>query len=519
MVLHRAALGDRAADNPWATGMNNGTSLVTAMAADPRTYRFADAQPPGLLLGLGARQAVPVIAGVMVLALWLQSPLPPMVGLVGPIIGVAIAFGRWRGAPISETLIPGVRGWTRRRLGRNRWCRPPLLGDNTTGALPRQLAGLELLDHCSGEGALTVVRDRTAGTVSAVLRLHAHGFPLASGTEQDSMLAAWGSALSPFARERSPVVSVTWHEWSHPIGADAHRDFLAHVGAIGPDSGEVAGDYVQFIEEQAPVSVAHDVLIVVTVDERLVRTRRSSTSRLGTAVETLADEVRLFTARLDAAGLIVDGPLDALELAASLRVRSDPGRVDQVATLARSLAAASGRGAPEWGPMVVEPHWTHVCVDGALHRCYRVAGWPQLPVGSDWLSDLVSETRAVRTVTVVLEPVPMSRAARAADREVMAREADADMKTQKGFRVNARERKRLHDVEARERELSEGHAEFHFVGFVDVSAPDLESLDDACADVEQAAAQSLLDLRPLDARHDLGWVASLPLGRALVRRP
>ena len=46
---------------------------------------------------------------------------------------------------------------------------------------------------------------------------------------------------------------------------------------------------------------------------------------------------------------------------------------------------------------------------------------------------------------------------------------------------------------------------------------DLDELDDACADVEQAAAQSLLDLRPLDARHDLGWVASLPLGRGLAR--
>lgn len=133
------------------------------------------------------------------------------------------------------------------------------------------------------------------------------------------------------------------------------------------------------------------------------------------------------------------------------------------------------------------------------------------------MSNLLTETPAIRTVTVVMEPVPMGRAARAADREVMAREADADMKAQKGFRVNARERKRLADVEARERELSEGHAEFHFVGIVDVTAVDPDQLDDACADVEQAAAQSLLDLRPLDARHDLGWVASLPVGRSLAR--
>jgi type IV secretory pathway VirB4 component len=167
--------------------------------------------------------------------------------------------------------------------------------------------------------------------------------------------------------------------------------------------------------------------------------------------------------------------------------------------------------------MATQAEWSHVRVDGAFHRTYRMANWPQLPVGSDWLNVLLTGTTAVRTVTVVLEPVPMGRAARAADREVMSREADADMKTQKGFRVNARERKRLADVEARERELSEGHAEFQFVGIVTVTAPDLDALDDACADVEQAAAQSFLDLRPLDARHDVAWLASLPLGRVLTR--
>ncbi len=168
--------------------------------------------------------------------------------------------------------------------------------------------------------------------------------------------------------------------------------------------------------------------------------------------------------------------------------------------------------------MTVEADWGHVRVDGSIHRTYRVASWPQLPVPTDWLGPLLTDARATRTVTVVMEPVPMSRAARAADREVMAREADAELKERKGFRINARERKRLADVEARERELSEGHAEFRFVGLVDVSATDLDALDDASVAVEQAAGQSLVDLRPLEARHDLGWVACLPVGRNIATR-
>ena len=108
---------------------------------------------------------------------------------------------------------------------------------------------------------------------------------------------------------------------------------------------------------------------------------------------------------------------------------------------------------------------------------------------------------------------PISKAARLADREVMSREADAEMKERRGFRVSARDRKRTEDVRQREAERTEGHPEFRFVGLVDVAAPDLDTLEDACAAVEQAAAQSLVDLRPLEARHDLGWVANLPLGR------
>lgn len=484
--------------------------------SEARAYRFGDANRPGLLLGLSARQAIPVIAGVMFLAIVLQTPLPPPVGLIGPVVGFGLAFGRWRGLPIAETLVPTAGLMWRGVTGRRRWVRPPLVGDNTDHALPIPLRGLELLEPT--DRAVGLVRDRVAGTVTAVVRVRGHGFPFAADGEQDAMLAGWGAALSPFAREGSPVRHVVWQEWTHPVTADTHHAFLDAVGVTARRAEPAVADYLALVDEQSPVTIAHDVLVAVTVDERRVRAKRTSRSRLAAAVDVLADEVRLFAARLEAAGLDVDEPLDALDLSAAARTRSDPGRAAQVVTLQRSLAAAARRGALEWGPMVVEPSWGHCRVDGAVHRAYRVAGWPRLPVAADWLSGLLAETSCVRTVTVVMEPVPMGRAARAADREVMAREADGELKERKGFRVNARERQRLADAERRERELSEGHAEFEFVGLVTVTAPTLDALDDDCTAVEQAAAQCLLDLRPLDSRHDRGWVASLPYGRALAGR-
>ncbi|MGE0139379.1 MAG: SCO6880 family protein [Ilumatobacteraceae bacterium] len=484
--------------------------------SEARSYRFGDASRPGLLLGLSGRQAIPLVAGIVSLAVVLQTPLPPLAGLLGPLVGFGMAFGRWRGLPIAETATPAWRLLARRLTGKRRWVRPSLIGDNSMAALPVPLRELELLEPAGWP--VGVVRDRAAGSVTALVRVHGYGFPLAAAVEQDQMLAGWGAALSPFAREGSPVRQLVWQEWAHAVTSDTHRGFLDGAGTTRRGTDRVVADYLRLVDAQAPTSIAHDVLVGVTVDERRVRARRSSRSRLAAAVDALADELRLFTARLEAAGLAVDGPLSALEVSAAARTRSDPGRAAQVATLSRSLAAAARRGALEWGPMVVEPAWGHCRVDGAVHRSYHVAGWPRLPVGADWLSGLLADTHCVRTVTVVMEPVPMGRAARAADREVMAREADSELKERKGFRVNARERKRLSDAERRERELSEGHAEFAFVGLVTVTASSLDELDDDCAQIEQAAAQCLLDLRPLDARHDQGWVASLPFGRALAPR-
>ena len=138
-----------------------------------------------------------------------------------------------------------------------------------------------------------------------------------------------------------------------------------------------------------------------------------------------------------------------------------------------------------------------------------------LPVAADWMAPLLTVDDVTRTVTVVLEPVPLRSAAQDANRQLTSIEADHEQKERHGFRLTARERRRHADVETRERELAEGHPMFRHVGIVTVTAPTLDELDEACGRVEQAAAQSLLDLRPLAARQVEGWVASLPLGRSV----
>lgn len=93
-----------------------------------------------------------------------------------------------------------------------------------------------------------------------------------------------------------------------------------------------------------------------------------------------------------------------------------------------------------------------------------------------------------------------------------------EQRSRSGFRVGARHRRAEEAVLDREAELVAGFAELEFAGFVTASAPDEDALADACAEYEQAAAQSGLELRPLDGRQDAAFVCSLPVGRGLAPR-
>lgn len=481
---------------------------------DAARYHFGDAAPVGLLLGMPARQTAPIVIGVLWLTLALMAQLP-LVGLPGPVVGVALAFGRFRGVPLFEIAGPGLRmGVHRRRV----WTRSPVAGSSVEPPAP--LAGIDLIEvpapWLGASRRVAVVRDHRLDAVSVVLACTGKGFSVASLAEQDSLVESWGATLAPLARAKCPVARVTWQEWSRPIGVAGHRRFLDSISeADRTDAARI--DYELLLETQEPYTIAHEVLITLTVELRRVRTRRGKT-QTESAVEAALDEAKMLSTRLEAAGLRVESLLDLGALTEAIRQRSDPER--RVATghrARRSLAAAARRVAGEWTPMAIESTWTHARVDGSFHRSYAVTQWPMLPVQADWMRPLLTGDTATRTVTLVLEPVPLAKASLDANRHLTSIEADHEQKERHGFRLTARERRRQHDVESRERELAEGHPEFRFVGIVTVTAATEETLDDAAADVEQSAAQSLMDLRPLAARQEQGWVASLPLGRSVRR--
>lgn len=488
-----------------------------------RTYRFGPLDRSGLILGVTGRQAAALGAGA-VMAGWLLDRHAPAPFVLAPLLlaGV-VAFTRIGGDSAAD-LVPVWAGFALRAvLRRNRWFAPisslragqPLV----VPALPPFMAGLELGDAgpvpwAPGRlAAVGTVIDRRAGTVSATVPVRTEGFCLLARSEQERRIAGWGDVLGGFCRERSAVASVRWTEWMAPVGLDGCRRFFADHGRGKPDALD---DYQRLLDDGEAISAGHQALVTVTVAER--RVRRNGGERGAAATDALLEEVRLLTARLHAAGLDADMPLSPAGLADTIRRRVDPC-VTAAPGASPSVAAAAGVvSISRAAPLATDIAWSHLRVDSSAHRSFWIAEWPRLEMPPNWIEPLLMQPGAVRTISVVYEPVPPGRSRRQIDREATKLASDEEQRARSGFRIGARHRRQQGALAEREAELVAGYAELCFAGFLTVSSPDPDDLDQACGEYLQAAAQSGLELRPLHGRHDAGLLCTLPVGRGLAER-
>lgn len=492
--------------------------------ATTRSYRFPPLVRAGLFGAMPTSQVVVLAIGCGVSFVGVLLRLFPW-ALLPALVSVVVAFKRVGGWALHELIPLKVSWWLGRR--RHQWFRPvPLLtpDESNPGSMPPGLEHLELLDvdaswvvapgRLAGIG---VVRDLAAGTLTGVLRVSGDGqFSLSSPETQDARLGLWGDALAAFCRERLTVCRIAWQEWSTSTRVEAP----AFHGDDGDDPFEcAAADYVELVSHAVPRSVTHDTLVSLTIDLASIPQRRTRPlDAVAGGMQVLVEELRLFTVRLEAAGLRVDPPLSPAEVALAARTRSAPAAESEQALLGRSLAAGLGVAAGDLAPMAVSEEWECVRVDRSVHRSWWIEGWPRSEVPAVWMDLLLLGGQCTRTVTVVFEPVSPSQSARSVDEASVALESAESAKSKRGFRVRASERRLREEVERREHELVAGYGELAYCGLVTVTASSLDELDDAAADFEQTATHAGIQLRPLEGRHAAGWVSSLPLGRTLAQR-
>ncbi len=230
--------------------------------------------------------------------------------------------------------------------------------------------------------------------------------------------------------------------------------------------------------------------------------RRSvvSAARVAAADAVLARELASLERRLQEAGVRVEGALSLPALCQALRRGFEPG-------------PPQGPAPRRPWPQRVTAGWSTAAVDRLAHRTYWVAEWPRSEVGPDFLLPLLLSAGERRAVSVVMAPVPVRLAVRAAEHARTSATADAELRARHGFALSARARRQAEAVVQREAELAAGHVAFRFSGYVSVTASDEAALERSCARVEQAAALSRLTLRRLDGHQGEALAVCLPVGR------
>ncbi|MDQ3573756.1 MAG: hypothetical protein M3404_02370 [Actinomycetota bacterium] len=505
-----------------------------------RTYRFAPRDRTGWVLGLSGPQVLTLGAALLVGVFASSNGMSVLISALPVIAGAGVAFGRLGGRPLLEAGPPALAWAMRAARHRTRWQAQPsaevqlgAAGEEKTDedpkaprplALPPPLDGQEVMGVDAGAydaslagGHIAVIHDPRTRTYAVTVPAVGTQFALTEREEQEHLLALWGDALAGFCQEKGPVSFIRWAEWAAPAGMGEQLAYLAEHGHADPGDPAVAS-YRSLLASAGPMSTRHEVLLTVAVAaDKVTSGRRHRGDERAACIEALLAQVRLFVARMEAAGLVVGHPLSAEELEQALWVRLDPGAVSVVEDRPRGLAQRAGV-VPLAGrtPTTADAAFAHWSVDGSLHRSFYVAEWPRLQVGPDWMQALVLWASAVRSLAVVYEPVPPRRSQRAIHRDATKLASDEDHRRSRGFRISAHHRRAQADVEEREAELVSGYAELAYTGVVSVAAPDADGLERACDRLVQVAAGCQIQLQPLDGRHDQAAAACLPLARALA---
>lgn len=518
-------------------------------------YQFGPLEHRGLIGGLRLSQVV-LIGGALVAAVGLLYALPTgpnaFAALAVVLMAAAIAFWPLRGRSLEEWL-PVVFAWLGRRLrGRHRHrSSAPTAGARVEAGtpngdgpepatpevasdLPDAVGAVEILSVPYRGGAIGAVKEGTLFT--AILQCRVRAFGLLDSSEQERRLAGWGELLASFAGERVPVRRLQWVERTVPShGDEVARYFSEHRDRAVPLSAPSIRSYIELIDAANAVTQDHELFVAIQLDARRARgaIRKLVRAEVGdergkgdrrarerqvdrAACDLLRREAETLVNRLELADVRVEGALPPPALNRCIRDAYDPyGRVNRT-RLEALEGTPNGTGATRAWPVGAEESWDRYQTDSALHVTYWIAQWPRVEVGASFLSPLLMQTPVLRSVSVTLEPIPLTRSMRVAEQAMTSEMADEAVRERHGFITSARKRLQQQATSRREEELAAGHAEMRMAGFVTVSAPDEDELDRACAEVEHAAQQAHIEIERMYGQQATAFTFSLPLCRGLA---
>jgi hypothetical protein len=488
-----------------------------------RTFRFGSVEDRGVVGSLRLGQvAIIALTGICAIVVIDSSPTPAGIALTVATLaaGAAVAFVRWRGRTLEQWLFVATTWFLAKQAGDHRHRSPgPAAGsltafhkrrDAEAPRLPAVLADCRLLSVAVADGhCIGVIHDKITRAYTAALAIRVGAFGLLSASDQEQRLERWGRLLASLAVDGGPIRRIQLLERTVPSDADALTSYLADAAAPSIDARDPRmRSYESLVDAATAVTQDHELVVALQVDQRRAWSLAAQDSGLRArgrdeqACAIVVREVQALAARFDVSELRVDGILTPEALAHRIASAFDPYDPD---------------GPGKATPVAADTAWEHYRADRAWHRTFWIREWPRLGVGAGFLGTLLLTSDAVRSVSIVFEPVAPARARGAVEAAITSDEADEQLRSERGFRTSARRRHQQDATLRREEELAEGHEELRFAGYVTASGRSEAELAAACQDIQSAAQRAYLNLEVLYGQQDLAFTqGALPLGRGLA---
>jgi hypothetical protein len=425
------------------------------------------------------------------------------------------AWGTW-----GETITPPVREKAPK----------PQVAPRMAICVPAELSDVEILETTcnttSGSFPMGVAKDKLSNTYTACFLTGARSFALDDYEEQERRLDQYGQFLASLAGDDTQVSRVAWYERTVPASS---QELLEHIEtAKAPDTPE---DHLGLLASRDLVydagrQLSHEVYTCIQIDAGGTRGSQLVKRRGGGdkgSLSLIAEEGAKFVSGLvridvlDPRALRGRTPaiLDARRFATTIRDGLDPfGRLDR----------GDGVDPTDFGQTASRSTWGNYRVDGSLHATGYVREWPHSPVRSDFLGAMLNgqPSAVVRTVALVMNIVPPTKAQKRAERSLIGRRGDHGFLRKIGKTPTAKQERLLEAAASRERELTYNHEMTSFAGYIAVSVPIGSSEEDDQLDLDSAfrvmqgqAGDSRLKLQRLYGQQPEGLTFTLPLCRGL----
>ncbi|NLE18916.1 MAG: PrgI family protein [Propioniciclava sp.] len=475
---------------------------------DLAAVKFSRLPRRGILLGLSGAQLFVVGTAATTLVVTLYAGGGDALIYVLPILAAcaALAFVGIGGRKAIDWL-PIATTWLWRAGGgqlvfRRRITRPRPAG---TLALPGDAARLRQW-HDPESGAV-MVHDPHAATLTAIVGVTHPAFILLDPLEQQRRVTSWGRVLATACRS-GRIATVQVMERTLP---DSGKGLTAWWTRHGHhDDSWAATTYGELIHRAGPAGERHASTISIALDMgAAARAIRAAGGGNTGAATVLRQEMSTITAALRAADLTPSPWLEPGDLALILRGAYDPSvaaALERHGDLGRDLATA--------GPVAVTETWSSLRSDSAHHAVLWISEWPRSLVYPGFLAPLLLSSGVRRTFTLLYTPMRTDQAARDIRKKKTEYLSDATQRQRIGQIEDAQQSAEYGDVLQQEADLTAGHGLLRATGLIAVTATDPDQLEQAVADIEQAAIQASCETRRLWGQQAQAFsAAALPLCR------